>query len=126
MRLSFRYRSRFITTVISLQLRVWVPRGEPTVVALGLESFRAGLVPFTAQWLLERISEVARQNSIEVSWYRHEGHPVALVRFQADQPRPTLELKAVQFEPGRITIHGQCTEPRAEAPAPVRLAFHKD
>jgi hypothetical protein len=29
----------------------------------------------------ERISEVARQNEIEVNWYRHDGYPVAVVRF---------------------------------------------
>ena len=71
-----------------------------------LEHIDAGLVPFTAQWLLERISEVARNNDIEVNWYRHEGYPVALIRFQADQARPTLQFKAVQFERDRSRSTG--------------------
>jgi hypothetical protein len=116
MRLSFRYRSRFVNTVVSVTLRIWLPRSEPNVVALQLQGLQAGLVPFTAQWLLERISEVARQNGIEVSWYRHEGYPVALLRFQADQPQPTLQLQAVQFEDGSITIRGRSNEARTQAP----------
>ena len=53
---------------------------------------------------------MARNNGIEVSWFRHEGYPVALIRFQADQARPTLQFKAVQFEQGSITIHGRSRE----------------
>src|SRR4051794_24921472 len=84
MRLAFRYKSGLINTVISLSLRVWLTPAEPNVLMLQLERFDAGLVPFSAQWLLERISETARQRDIDVSWYRHDGHPVAIVRFQAD------------------------------------------
>lgn len=116
MRLAFRYKSRFVNTVVSLSLRLWLPAGETNVVALQLERFNAGLLPFSAQWLLERISEVARQNNVEVSWYRHEGHPVALLRFQADRARPTLQLKTVKIEPGLIYLHGRSSDARAAGP----------
>jgi hypothetical protein len=124
MRLSFRYRSRFVNTVISVRLRVWLPRSEPNMAALGLEGFQAGLVPFTAQWLLERISQAARDNNIGVTWYRHDGYPVALLRFQADQPRPTLQMQAIRLEPGCIIIHGGSSDAKAEAPGDLlRLAL---
>jgi hypothetical protein len=113
LRLSFRYRSGLVNTVVSITLRIWLPRTEPNVVVLQLEGLQAGLVPFTAQWLLERFSEVARKNSIDVSWYRHEGYPVALLRFQADQPHPTLKLQAVQFEDHHVIIRGQCSDSRS-------------
>jgi hypothetical protein len=124
MRLSFRYRSPFISTVVSVTLRVWLPENEANVVAVCLESIKAGLVPYSASWLLEHIAETARQNGIEVTWYRHEGYPVALLRFQADQPRPTLQLKAVRLQQGSITIHGQSNQSWTAAPAePRTLAF---
>jgi hypothetical protein len=113
MRFAFRYRSGLINTIISISMKIWLPGSESNVLALRLEHIDAGLVPFSAQWLLERISEVARNNGIEVNWYRHEGYPVALIRFQADQARPTLQLKAVQFEQGSITIHGRSREAQA-------------
>jgi hypothetical protein len=113
LQLAFRYRSRLIHTVVSISARIWLPRTEPNVVAVQLLGFRAGALPFTAQWLLERISESARQNGIEVSWYRHEGQPVALLRFQADQARPTYQLTGIQIERGRITISGRSADDQA-------------
>jgi hypothetical protein len=110
LRIAFRYRSSLLNTIVSISLRVWLPRAESNVVAVQIEGFRAGAMPFTAQWLLEHISETARQNGIEVNWYRHEGRPVALLRFQADSARPTLQLKAVQLEQGSITIQGRFAE----------------
>ena len=118
-RLAFRYRTKLVSTVVSIDLRVWLPKGEGNVVAIQLESLRAGALPFKAQWLLEQISETGRQNGIEVNWYRHAGHPVALVRFQADQPRPTLQLKAIQLEGGWITVHGRTGE-QAALPVPAK------
>ncbi len=112
MRLSFRYSSRLVSTIISVALRVWLPPSEPNVLALSIEGFHAGAVPFKAQWLLERISEVARQNDVDVTWYRHEGHPVAILRFQADKARPTLRLKVVRFEKGKVQIQGESTGER--------------
>ena len=110
MRLAFRYKSGLINTIISISLKIWLPGSESNLLAMRLERIDAGLVPFSAQWLLERISEVARNNGIEVSWFRHEGYPVAIIRFQADQARPTLQLEAVQFEQGSIAIHGRSRE----------------
>jgi hypothetical protein len=121
MRLSFRYRTRFINTVVSVTLRIWLPENETNVAAVSLERIQAGLVPYSAHWLLERLAESARQNGIEVTWYRHDGFPVALLRFQADQPRTTLQLKAVRFQQGSITIQGQSNQSFAAIPASVRF-----
>jgi hypothetical protein len=120
MRLSFRYRSRFVNTVVSVTFRIWLPENEPNVVAVCMERIQAGLVPYSAHWLLERLAEAARQNGIEVNWYRHEGYPVALVRFQADQPRTTLQLKAVRFQQGSITIHGASNQALSAVPTDVK------
>ena len=120
MRLAFRYRSGIINTIVSISIKMWLPGSESNVLALQLERIDAGLVPFSAPWLLERISEVGRNNGIEVNWYRHEGYPIALIRFQADQARPTLQLEAVQFEQGSITIHGRSREGQLGATAEVR------
>jgi hypothetical protein len=116
-RLAFRYgNSGLWSSVISIELGVWVSKTEPNVIALQLLAFRAGALPISAQSLLESISEVGRQNGIEVTWYRHEGHPVALLRFQADQARPTLQLHVVRLEPGVISVQGRTNEPGSSRP----------
>lgn len=114
-RLSFRYKAKLLDTVVSISLRPWVAPSEGNVLALRLEGIHAGAVPFKAQWLLERLSEVARQNDVEVSWYRHEGKPVAILRFQPNQPRPAIKLRDVRIEQGKLTVSGESGEKRRTA-----------
>jgi hypothetical protein len=111
-RLAFRYGVGFWSTVISVDVRVWVAKGEPNVVALELESFRAGLLPMSAQSVLQHVEEVGRLKSIDVTWYRlpSNGHPVALLRFQSDPSRTSLLLEAVQLEQGAIKIQGRSND----------------
>jgi hypothetical protein len=111
-RLAFRYRSAFVNTVVSASLKVWLPGGEPNLLAIQLESFQAGLIPISAQWLLEEISEVGRGKGVEVNWYRHEGRPVAVLRFQADKAKPTIKLTGIFLDDTTFTIQGESAEPR--------------
>jgi hypothetical protein len=115
MHLSFRYKTKLMSTVVSVSLKAWVAPGEGNVLALALEGFHAGAVPFKAQWLLEKLSDVARQHDVEVSWYRHEGRPVAILRFQPNQPRPAIKIKSVRIEEGKLTVSGESGEKKRTA-----------
>jgi hypothetical protein len=117
LRFGFRYGSGTWSTVVSFELRPWVPAGEQNVLALELAGLHAGVLPVKAQSLLERIAQAARDNGIEMSWYRYNGHPVAVLRFQADLQRPTVQLQRVELRPGSIMIRGTSPDgtPRADA-----------
>jgi hypothetical protein len=119
-RLGFRYHVGRWSTVVSLDMRVWLAAAESNVVALELRGIRAGSLPVSAQSLMERLTEAADRNNIKVSWYRHNGNPVALLRFQSDQPRSTLLLlDNLELHPGQLSIRGQSLEPSlAVTPAP--------
>jgi hypothetical protein len=109
--LAFRYGVGAWNTVISLDLRVWLAKGEPNAVALELEGIRAGALPISGQWLLQDFVKAARdRNGMDVTWYRTNGHPVALLRFQADQPHPSMLLQGVQMQQGSLTIRGRSPE----------------
>jgi hypothetical protein len=109
--LAFRYGVGAWNTVICIDLRVWLAKGEPNAVALELEGLRAGALPISGQWLLEDFAKIGRDNNgIDITWYRTNGHPVALARFQADQPHPSLLLQAVQMQQGSLTIRGRSPE----------------
>jgi hypothetical protein len=110
-RLAFRYGSGAWSTVITIDLRVWVPGCEPNVVALELQGFHAGALPISAQSLLDRVGEVGRLSGIDVSWYRLNGHPVALLRFGTDQPRTTVLLDTVTLQPGMLAVKGHAIDP---------------
>jgi hypothetical protein len=110
-RVAFRYGKGLWSTIVSINLRVWLVKGEPNVVAMKLVGFHAGALPVSAQSLLESITQTCQKNGIGVDWYRDDGAPVALLRFQAEQPHPTLELETIKLEPGAIRIEGRTKDP---------------
>jgi hypothetical protein len=106
-RLGFRYGSGAWSTVISVDMRIWLVTKEPNVVAMEFKGLYAGALPISAQSILEAVTEMAQQQNIEVTWYRHEGHPVVLLRFAADQNNPSFLLQRLELRPGKLRIAGR-------------------
>jgi hypothetical protein len=114
-RLGFRYGTGLWSTVVSLDLRVWLVVKEPNVVALEFESVHAGALPISAQSILERVTAVAQQQNIEVNWYRRVGHPVVLLRFAGSNPMSLLEL--LELRPGMLRVKGRSLDGAQRASA---------
>jgi hypothetical protein len=106
-RLAFRYGESPFTTIVAIDLRVWLVPKEYNVIALEVESVHAGLMPINVQSMLERLADAIRQQNqdLEFSWYRHDGHPVALLRFQAGRV-PQSRLQQLELREGEMTIYG--------------------
>lgn len=105
-RIGFVYGGKRWRSVLSLDLRVWLAKGEPNVVALEVASMRLGALPISVQSILERFSEAARRRDIEMNWYRHNGRPVALVRFGSSRKDPSVQLMHLKLQPGELSVHG--------------------
>jgi hypothetical protein len=114
-RLGFRYGTGFWSTVLSIDLRVWLVAKEPNVVALEFRGLYAGALPIASQSLLERASETARRYDIDPTWYRHNGHPVLLLRFQAGRSHPTFQLERFDLQQGMLFIAGRSLETTPQA-----------
>lgn len=107
MRLAFRYSTGAFSTIISLDIKVWLTPQDANVVAVEFLGRYAGSLPISAHALLEVLSTQARERNVEVTWYRHNGNPVALVRFQANRLRPTFQLHRLELSDGKIAIAGR-------------------
>jgi hypothetical protein len=116
--LAFRYGDGTWDTVVSVEAKVWVPKQEPNVVALQIEDLRAGAMPIAVKVLQDELTEGARQQNIDVQWYRHEGKPVAILRFQADRREPSLQLDELEVGDGYLFVKGRSVDPDA----PRRIA----
>jgi hypothetical protein len=127
-RLAFRYGTKPWSTIISIDFRVWLAQQEVNVVAVEVLGMRAGAVPIAAQSMLERFSDSARRQEVDVSWYRYNGHPVALLRFQGASRSPTVQLLQLSLSPHVLSVGGQpfgYTPPKpapAATPAPAPAA----
>lgn len=110
-RLAFRYGREPWSTVVSIDIGLWLAPKEPNVIALELQGMHAGALPINAQSLLENIYEAARQYDIDPSpWYRHKGNPVTLLRFQAARPTPTIRFQRLELHDGYMVISGSPNE----------------
>jgi hypothetical protein len=114
-RVAFRYGTGFWSTVVSIDLRVWLVAKEPNVVALEFQGMYAGALPVSSQSLLERASETARRYDIDPTWYRHHGHPVLLLRFQAGRSHPTFQLERFDLQQGLLFIAGRALDSTPQA-----------
>jgi len=108
--IGFRHRVGPVTSVIHMEAQLWLAKGEPNTLAIKLCGAYAGAVPFNPQSVLERISENAIQNGIDVAWFRHQGKPVAIIRFQADRPRPTFLLRSLVIDKDILVIRGSSVD----------------
>ncbi len=103
-RIAFRYGEGVWSTVVSLELKVWLAANEPNCVVMQLEGLKAGSLPISAQSVLDRFAESLRQKDVEVTWYRREGKPAAVLRFQPGRKSPTVLLRNVELDHGRLHI----------------------
>jgi hypothetical protein len=105
--LGIKYREGFWSTVIWLELKVWLVAEQTNLAAVEVCTLRAGQVPFGAQSILDKISDVARESSIDVTWFRHKNNPVGLFKFFARQPRATSQVLTLDVRDGKLVIAGR-------------------
>jgi hypothetical protein len=105
--LGFTHGEGFWSTVAWVELRVWLPKHDTNVIAVEIASLKAGSLPVSGQSMLETIREAVHDANVELSWYRHDGNPVGLFRFYADQIRPATQIHTLKVADGHITIAGR-------------------
>ncbi len=121
--LAFQYGEDSWSSIVSIEAKVWISPHEPNVVVVQIEDLRAGALPLTLKMLQDRITESARTQNIEVNWYRNEGKPVALLRFQANKREPTFQLQELELGEGTLSIRGRSTDPEVRRAAMAPFEF---
>jgi hypothetical protein len=109
--IAFRYGEGKLSTVITLELKVWLVKDQANLLAIQFVGFRAGAVPVPKYLILDRFAEMARKHNADVDWYRHEGQPVALCKLYANQPRPDSQISTLKIADGQLMIGGKHSQP---------------
>ena len=110
--------SDWTTTVVSVELRLWVVSQKPNTVAVEVCSLTAGALPVGAQRYLDRLGEAARASNAEVTWFRTGGHPVGLFRFYASLPQAPVQIQSVTVADGRLAVSGKGAQALLDAATP--------
>jgi len=105
---AWRYRIERFQTVVSISGQVYLT-DKPNQVALRLHGVRAGWVPLPLDRLLQRVSDAARQNGVDLLWSQDDGDPVAVYRVPTQlerYPGRNVHLETVELQPGRLRLAG--------------------
>jgi hypothetical protein len=117
-RLGARYGTGFWSTVVSIDLKIWLVENETNLMGLEIVSLRAGGLPVSPQIVLNRITEAARRANIDVKWYHLKGNPVAILKLQADLRYPTIQLRELRIQQGQLIIRGRPIDSSSGGSAP--------
>ena len=118
--LGWMYRQGFWSTVVWLELKVWMVAEQTNMAVVEVCNLKAGGVPFGAQSILDRISDVARESSIDVTWYRNKNNPVGVLKFFSKQPRATSQVLTLDVKDGKVVIAGR-SDQKVAPQAPVGI-----
>lgn len=110
LRLGIRYGSGLFSTILSFELRAWRIPTEDATIGVQLVTLKAGAMPLPLSILLDRITEFVRSKGIDVTWYRMEGKPVGIFRFQYQSTRPTYQFESLTLKDGHFRLRCRSTE----------------
>ena len=99
---------------------------EENVIALELESVKAGLVPVSAERVLDRLAEHARARGIDIDWKTEGGVKTAYARYESAFSRNDVVLENVVLAEGQIRLSGRSDRSRGvveSASAPTQGRF---
>ena len=109
LRIAFRQGDNFWSTVVELELRMWLVKDQFNLVAVEIVGFRAGSLPLPKNWVLDDVASAARRLSADVNWYRKGDNPVALCKLYANQSRPETQVSTLRIGDGSLSIGGRHT-----------------
>ncbi|MER3415631.1 MAG: hypothetical protein C4297_05390 [Gemmataceae bacterium] len=107
LRIGFRHGRGWLSSVITLKAAVWICPGEPHAVAVQIHSLRVGLFPLSPKLFQEQFDAMLRQQGMDIQWYRYQGLPTAVIRFQANRREPTFRLRQLELQEGLLRLRGQ-------------------
>lgn len=116
--LGVKYREGFWSGVVWLELKIWLVADQTNLAAVEVCNLKAGALPFGSQSILDKIADVAREFSIDVTWYRNKSNPVGLFKFFAKQPQATSQILTLEVRDGRILVAGRSFLDAGPAPPP--------
>ena len=117
LKIGVKYGDGFWSTVVWVELRIWLVADEINLAAVEVCNLKAGELPFGSQSILDKMADIARDSSIDVTWYRNKSNPVGVFRFFAKQPQVTSQVLTLEVKDGQIMIAGRSfQEVRSVAP----------
>ena len=106
-----------VRSVIWVVARPHVP--GPNVLELTIEKIRAGMLPVPAEKVLDRITQHARAQGLDVTWKCEGELPVAVIRYTPHDGRDDVKLERIDIREGQIRLGGRSDRTRGVVRKPT-------
>jgi hypothetical protein len=111
-----RYKQGVMNTVASATFELYLV--EPDVLALRIDSVRAGALPMPMKAIVDGVAIAAERLNLRLNWRQEKGDPVALISLpSAHDDKSVYKLDALELRDGELYIAGR-TEPYSPSPTP--------
>jgi hypothetical protein len=119
-----RYESNRLSNVFSLSVDVYL--SSPDVVAIEIQSARAGKLPVPLGQVLDGISKAAQNMELPLEWRQHNGNPVALLTIGSarDAADRKIELEKIELRKGTLFLAGRTQPIQSDMNAPLARRPH--
>ncbi len=106
--MAFRKQLGPLATVVSARGRIWLP--ESNLVAIELDSLRAGVFPIPAGVVVGTVTSAAKSMELDLEWRSHAGKPVALIRLARPEDQPRVSIDNLELKCGMLYLAGHSRE----------------
>ncbi|HEV3341134.1 MAG TPA: hypothetical protein VG125_12280 [Pirellulales bacterium] len=117
-----RYLKGNVETVVSLKAELFV--SESNVLKVRLRHARAGAFPLPLGNVLEGVTRVATDLSMQLSWLQADGDPVAVIRLHPADDRAFYHLEKLRLGDNEVFVAGY-TVPRESDGSPAAESHDK-
>jgi hypothetical protein len=114
---AFRFDYGAMKTYISVHTHARVV--EDNVLAVRIDAIRAGVLPISAEQVLEKIADHARARGLDVRWERENNRPLALIRYTPHPGRADVVLEKLAVGDGVIRLAGRSDRSRGVVRTPT-------
>ncbi len=104
-----RYKGDPLEMVVSLEADAYLT-DKPNQLAVRIRGVRAGVIPLPLKQFMDRITDVARGNGIQMLWAQQDGDPVALFQIPSSHkqfPGRELHIETLELRDGELCLAGR-------------------
>ncbi|HZZ73311.1 MAG TPA: hypothetical protein VFE24_13735 [Pirellulales bacterium] len=103
-----KYDGALGSTVLSLEIDLFLPADPPDTIAIRIKKLRAGSLPIGMNKIIDAVARAAKESDWILQWRQLNGDPVAYLTRPPDPDDPTasMHIDKIELRAGEVFLSG--------------------